>query len=297
LRTDRPKAYQIPLSLFWAVLLTSFTGFLGSAPLKVLRSFLNPIIFPVVTSLPVALLFYFGFHYLALILTAQAVLVALYSEFEEQGFNLVQSAGAALSITISMCAAGSYIWLSYFGRTFVDKISADMQAFITKAIELQPELGQILTFKSIVEVTPALLVIFLILSMAAAVILEKPFLRRVGLKPKRKERLTDFTLPDFLIWPLIAALLFANLETNWLPSLILGKNILYITLCAYFLQGLAVMFRMFEVYKFTVLSRVFFVFLFAIQFQVVLAVTGVADYWINFRKMFSRRVAQANKQT
>lgn len=84
-----------------------------------------------------------------------------------------------------------------------------MDVFLSRAKELNLGMVAELKAQDIVSQIPSAVLIFIILSLGLALIFEPKVSRWVGVKMGTREKLTDFSAPDFVIWLFIGSLLGA----------------------------------------------------------------------------------------
>jgi uncharacterized protein YybS (DUF2232 family) len=98
------------------------------------------------------------------------------------------------------------------------------------------------------------------------------------------EEFQFWRLPEQLVWLLIAGALFSFVPSGFLP--ILGVNIVLVLSALYFFQGLAVITNLFG--RWSIPRPIKFLIFFVMTIQaygiILLALLGVADIWVNFRK-------------
>ncbi len=70
---------------------------------------------------------------------------------------------------------------------------------------------------------------------------------------------------------------------------IIGTIVLIVIVVLYFFQGMAVIFKAFDVFAVGPIWRLFIGFVLTFQLAIVVAVLGVADYWLDFRDRLTRR--------
>ena len=138
---------------------------------------------------------------------------------------------------------------------------------------------------------PALVIIGSVAIVWINVLMAKNMLRRAGFLLPRLERLSRWRTPDFVIWVFIASggLLLLPGEQIWFLAL----NILIVTCFIYLLQGFAIISFLFQNKNVPVFFRYLFYFLIAVQqfLMIPIAVAGLFDIWVNFRKFFQKNQA------
>jgi hypothetical protein len=85
------------------------------------------------------------------------------------------------------------------------------------------------------------------------------------------------------------ALLAALTRHGIKPVTIVGVNVLNVFVVLYFFQGMAIVFKAFDVFRVGALWRVLISFVLIFQLAILVAVVGVADYWLEIRNRLARR--------
>ena len=285
------------LMLLWSVLLTSLTGILGVAPLKVVRKQLGAAPFWLL-GVGLSLLFWSTkLPALGIAMIILTVLVASQAQAEEMGFGLFKS--AFLGITSAALTMGglAYVWISKMGpewaTLFKERIGAQLSA-LGQSSELL--LVSKLTADDVFHQIPSMLVGALVIAASIGLILEKPLMKWVGLTVPRRQKLVNFRLHEAFIWPVIAGILFAFVDMGYPTLKIVAMNVLNVAVICYFFQGLAVLCKYFVVFKVGTFWRALFVLLFTTQLFLVLSAIGFVDFWADFRVYFNKRAAEMKKK-
>jgi hypothetical protein len=104
--------------------------------------------------------------------------------------------------------------------------------------------------------------------------------------------LTSFQIPFQVVWPLIIGLVFAvghayGFFGDWAE--VLGFNTLLILGVFYFFQGFGVFSELLTYWKFFGFLRSMVIFFAVILAYQILALVGVLDTWVNFRRFFNKK--------
>ncbi|NOX25676.1 MAG: DUF2232 domain-containing protein, partial [Deltaproteobacteria bacterium] len=148
----------------------------------------------------------------------------------------------------------------------------------------KPELRAVFTRMRhmVPKVFPGALVISAVFTIWLNMLLINSLLKRSQIQAW--EEFQFWRLPDFLVWLLIGAILLLFGPSGFLP--VLGINIVLALSALYFFQGLAVVTSLFG--RWSIPRPIKFLIFFVITIQaygiVLLAILGVADTWISFRK-------------
>lgn len=294
---QRPVSFmRAPLLIFWTIILSLFTAVLGAAPLRVLRQTVGQGPYWLISICLVGLSIGLNWLPLALILGANAVLVGSFTEFEERDFNLRQSAGFSVLITVLLLSSGFYVWTSLIGKAWFSQVIAAVEGFLVQAQTMKIDFLAQVKAQDIVVQLPSAVFIFMIVSLGLALILESRFSRWVNVRITKKEKLTDFSAPDVIVWLFIVSLLGAFAELGMRPFEVFSLNALNVCLVIYFFQGLAVLGTYFEAFRIGVVWRFLWVMLLVFQLPILMSLLGLVDYWADFRRAFVKRAAQLKKK-
>lgn len=145
---------------------------------------------------------------------------------------------------------------------------------------------------------PSIVVVVFALALFISVIFEKRVLKTFFKQDSSLTgRLSYFKAPDYLVWVLIVSLALAFIDVK-LPLLkIIAINVLNICVITYFIQGFAILFNFFEVFKVGIFTRFIMVLCMVVQLPFVTVVFGVLDYWFNFRGRFLRKATQVKERS
>jgi hypothetical protein len=160
-------------------------------------------------------------------------------------------------------------------------------------------LGSSLEPETLLMQAPSGVVIFFIVSLFVAVVLEDRMRLWMRLPAGQNHHLSWFRLPDAYVWPLIVALYFAFTRASWpaWPWLQpVSLNILNVLVVLYFFQGLAVIVKAFELLRVAAFWQILFFALILPQMVLFVSVLGLMDYWLNFRVRLSRKATEWNKK-
>ena len=283
--------------LLWSVLLTSLTGILGVAPLKVVRAQLGAVPFWLL-GVGLSLLFWSTkLPALGVVILVLTIMVASQAQAEEMGFGYFKSTFLGL-IAASLSVGGFAIaMISRMGPEWVslmkERIGAQLTA-LSQGSELL--LIQSLTADDVFNQIPSMIIGALVIAAAVGMILEKPLMNWVGLKTPRRQRLVNFRLHEAFVWPVILSILFAFVDMSFPNLKIIATNLLNVAVICYFFQGLAVLCKYFVVFKVGTFWRALFVLLFTTQLFLVLSAIGFVDFWADFRVLFNKRAADMKKK-
>lgn len=279
------------LFLLSSVLLTLVGGVLGAAPLLVLRRQLGGLPYWLM-GMGMSVLFWgLKMPGMSAAFFANIFLIGVFTEIRKTSYDQALQALASVTITFGFFAASFYALAATKVYDFIGVLIAGL----SRSLELFPELSTSLTLSELLNQTPSLILVYLMLAMALALILEKNFFALSDETYKKSQQLSLFRLPDSFIWVLIASLLATFGKFNMPELQMLGANLLNLSLFAYFFQGISVVTRYFEVFKVGRFWRIFGYLLFTTQVFAFTSVLGVVDYWVDFRSKFTKRAGLLNK--
>ncbi len=287
---------RAPILIFWTVILSLFTAVLGAAPLRVLRLTAGQGAYWLISICLIGLSVGLNWMPLALILGVNTILVGCYTEFEERDFNLRQAAGFAVLITVLLLASGFYVWTTVIGKVWLQQVTTIVEGFLLQAQSLKINALSQVQAQDIIVQLPSAVFIFMILSLALALILESRFTRFINVRLVRREKLSEFQAPDALVWVFIFSLLGAFAQLGIKPLEVISLNTLNVCVVIYFFQGLAVMGAYFEAFRISIVWRVLWVVLLVFQLPILMSILGLVDYWAEFRRVFVKRAAQLKKK-
>lgn len=206
--------------------------------------------------------------------------------------------------TLLMLLVGSVFMLFVSmtkGATPVEMVVTYLQVNLDTAIDmyekegLNPEMveqlkniGPIIT-ALIKKIYPSLIVIGTGFIIWVNIVVSKPLFRLKGVKYPDLGRADMWKAPEYLVWVLIAAGFSKFLSVSALDFT--ATNALIIISVVYAFHGLSIVLFFLNKYNANVWTRVIIFSLIAFQslFMIVLAVMGLFDQWVDFRKINIRR--------
>jgi uncharacterized protein YybS (DUF2232 family) len=120
------------------------------------------------------------------------------------------------------------------------------------------------------------------------VVISKPLFSIKGIKYPDLGRADMWSAPDYLVWVLIAAGFSKLLSISVLD--VAATNILIIIPVIYIFQGLSIVLFFFKKYNVPALTRfvIYLIIILQLLSLVILALMGLFDQWIDFRKIHSK---------
>jgi len=287
---------RAPILVLWAILLSAFTAVLGAAPLRVLRELIGHNLFWLVGTILAAAFFMLGWYPLSAVIAVQFILIGSYAEFEDRDFTLRQAAGLSVLLTALFLTSCFYTWTAFTGKGWLAQVVQYVQTYLDKARALNMQFLAEVKAQEIVVQIPSAIVIFLILSLGLGLIFEKSVSAWAQVQATRREKLSDYTIPEFMVWVLIFALLGAFAQHGVKVVEAVSLNLLNISIVAYFFQGLAVLGKYFETFKVGPFWRVMWVLVLVVQLPILMSLVGLVDYWADFRQLFIKKAAELKKK-
>lgn len=112
--------------------------------------------------------------------------------------------------------------------------------------------------------------------------------------PYTLNELLAFKTPEILIWPLILVLLLMLVGPYWWPegSMIVGKNLLFCMGIFYFFHGLGIFVELLNLLRIEGTFRSLLIMLTVITSYWILALIGLFDMWVDFRKFFKKKMGK-----
>lgn len=293
MNTQRRALRAVILTL-WSYVLTAATLFLGSAPLRALWRLVGwpgYILLTAASTLAFSLL---GWTPLAIAYGSVALLIGVFSELEDLEQNYITAGLFAVLIT-SLSLGGLFaLWVARLGSGWLEYLTETVNGLMKPA--LAGSVAVQIEVSDIVKQLPSAVVVLLGLSLFVALLMEKRILAWAELNQSKGRDLAEFRVPDFFIWPFILGLLFsfAKLDINWAHTL--GLNILNVSLLLYFLQGLAVLVKLFRKMQMGVFWQTLIIAIAVLQLFLVLSAVGIMDYWLNFRQRMNPKPSEVEHE-
>lgn len=280
--------------LVWSLILTSMTVVLGAAPLKGLHYHVGKLAY---WGLGLALasgLFLAGWPVLAGTLAVLVVVVGIFSDLEEAGHSYLSAGAFSLIITCLFGAGAFAFWVSEAGSGWFSQVVAFIEPPLQEAMRLTQ--GIDLKVETLVIQAPSIAVILLMVALYVALLSERRMLKWLGVKDQPKRQLSNFRLPDFVVWVFIVSMLgaFAKYDVHWLQ--VVSVNTFHVCLLMFFFQGLAVLAKTFRLMRIGPVWQVLWFTVLILQLFLVVSLIGLTDYWLDIRGRLVKKVAQMKKE-
>lgn len=226
---------------------------------------------------------------------------------EKPVFGVVKNGFIVLSLMVCMLVAfqlASPRGIEQELLTFVQESSTKLYASLSKSVGVKTEMLRMLEDYS---EKPSLLVdqimnygigimtvtVFLSFWVGTFVVLRNSLVWR----PLRRYshsilEMTKFQMPFVMVWPLIVALLMCvghAYEVLGAWANIVGSNVLFSLGVFYFFQGIGILMDLITYWRIYGILRTLFVLIAVMTSFQMLALVGVLDTWIDFRRFFNKK--------
>lgn len=278
-----------------SIVLSLFTVVLGAVPLRLLRIKVGSLRFMALTFLATVVFSVFKLYEMAALYLAYSIMVTAFTHFEEKSYSLVKSGMLSILLTSGVLAISFAGWFFQHQQDWYSEVQTYLSSKMSQVAFTDTKITEEI-YKSVIYQMPSGIIIILALGLFVALAFEKRLKFSVGLKSRPSFKLTDFMVPDFAVWILIASLALSF--TNAIPVAkevsVIATNLFYITMLCYFFQGMAVIHRYFELFKIGMFWRLLWLFILVshIYSIIFVAVLGIADVWLNFRLFFAKQIAK-----
>ena len=243
-------------------------------------------------------------------LAGQPLLILLCVEYSLLGIVLSELIRRKLNIGQTVFLATAFMLLFSFGVLFFLSLSRDIgpleiilnyfEGHLEATINAYEEMGMVrenaleleaygkVFLDAISKIYPSIIIIGTGFAVWLNLVLAKPLFRMGNLKYADFIPMDRWQAPNSLIWIVIVSgfALFLSSGSIRLVSI----NALIVAMVIYFFHGLSIILFYFNKFKVPYWIRVSIYFLIIIQqlFMAILALAGLFDQWIDFRKIYSR---------
>lgn len=283
------------LLLVWSVLLTVVTVVFAAPVMFCYRRLAGPWIYWISCLLLAVVFFAAQWKLLAGGWLLMCLLTGIFRELDRRGFTLFTATGVSLFITSVVFGSAFWIWTQEVGKQWYAELAAVIEKLLNESQLFQTSEVKIVV-DDIVQQVPSALIILLMFATFLIVLFERRITRLFGLVAGPDRRLSEFKLPDALIWVLIPSLLAGLWEHGNETLHMIGANILNVCVFAYFFQGLSVMAKAFTVYKVGLIWRIFITMIMVIQLFWLVSIIGISDYWFNWRARMMKKKNSIDKR-
>lgn len=278
-----------------AVVLSMTTVVFGALPMLTLRRVYGRTIYwPTFVFVAAAIMILLSPSY-ALLILSLAIGIGAYTEIEDHGRSVFAGGFVASLAAIGTTILGVGAWIHFTKIQLIESVRNQITPLVDKLMAMNG--GAAISVDTVIQQLPSGIVIGIIAALAIALIAEKRALYWVGenavVEPSLS--LNSFRIPDFFIWVTIASIFGAFFRHGHVVIEITALNVLNILVVVFFLQGLAVVSRAFDVYRVSPFWRGLWYIVLVIQLFLVVSFIGFVDYWMEFRERLSRKPAETKK--
>lgn len=286
------KQLQIPKFVFLlalSVVLTGFTLVLGAIPMRVIRKAYSRKAYWFGFVTVIVLSFVFMSRPVAIALALLTSLVGLYTDAEEAGSGFFASGFFASLTTSAFALVATAFWASKKKIDLVQIVQTNVEQVLAQVKSINPQINW--TTESLVYQVPSAFVIFLLASLAAALVWDKRLGKALGmgLWQNTSRNLLSFRVPDVLVWISILAVAGAFGQQKYIVLQNICVNLVNVLALIYFFQGLAVVKHFFTINRVSRLWQTVGFFFLLFQLFPLAAALGFSDYWVNYRARFTKQ--------
>jgi len=217
------------------------------------------------------------------------ILVGVYSEVEEHGLSIFNSAalGVLASVGAAAVGIGGYVLhtknaLQVLAHGWADKALEQFTAMNE---------GAPVTIEDLLQQAPSIVMIVLFITLWVALLWERPLRSLFRVAPKEvttNDRLLAFRVPDLGVWVMIASIAGAFIKHGVTALEVASLNVFNVMVAIYFFQGLAVVACAFRQMKLGPGWRALWFVLLVVYLNFIVSLLGLVDFWIDFRDRMAR---------
>ncbi len=247
-------------------------------------------------SVLVILCFAFLSHPLALALAVLASLIGLYTDAEEAGSGFF-AAGFFSSLTTSCFAlVAAAFWSNRQKINLVQVAKENIAQVLTQVKSVNPQVNW--TVDSMIAQVPSAFVIFLLASLAAALIWDRKLGRlvKIGFVERTTRSLLSFKVPDIFVWVSLVAVAAAFGQQKFILLQNISLNVVNVLGLLYFFQGIAVVKHFMTLNHFSRLWQTICFFFLLFQLFPLAVLVGFSDYWVSYRTRWTKKIRQGDRQ-
>jgi hypothetical protein len=291
----KSNSLKLLLLISLGFILSVLTVVLGTIPMRIVYKHWGRLVFWMIYMTFIGLLIVTGNFAPAAVLAAMTFLVGFYGEAElHHGAGVFGAGATAVFATGGLTAAGTAVWAHYANVNILAMAKEFAKMAAAKVLQVNANVeinSDVLAYQ-----VPSFIVVAMILALAASLIWE----RRAEIwfrtpRPVQGRCLTDFRVPDALVWLAIAAGIGAFIDHGRPALETLSLNVLNVVAAVYFFQGMAVIGSAFRLYKVASFWQTLWFLILFLQLFPLVSCIGFTDIWIDYRSRLVRRVAATKK--
>lgn len=268
------------LRLIWittlGVVLSLLFAFVAALPLRYVRIAYGRIRFLTMNAMAMVSLASLGLDEVALFHGAMVCLIAVYREFEERRSSIFTSALTSLVLASGLWFSGLYGLTRWQGKSLKTYLVDRMTPFKDQISEI-PWVKE-MDFQNVVWFLPSGITVLLMLVLFVSLQVQWD-----QSKSHSRVDIKMFRLPDWMIWTFIGSLGASYISLGNPMIAMVGKNLLIVSMAAYFFQGLAVLNHYLDRMHVNGFWRLLAWVLAFLQMQIFVCGLGILDFWFDFR--------------
>lgn len=215
------------------------------------------------------------------------LLIGLYSELEQQKVSRFYSAMS--SVAVSLLAV--FFSLGIWAQTQNISLSTFLKKQVSSTMMLSPQmkaLSSSVEMSQVVSVLPA----FLAFLLMVLVFFGALFIRPLG----KSDKMTTFKVPEYIIWVFTLSLAGSFLldPAKYFILQKISLNVLFVSLCAYYFQGMAVLGFVMNRVRINYFLKVVIFFVLAFQLFAAVVALGLSDVWFSYRSRVFKNLIKNN---
>jgi len=282
--------------LLLSVVLTGFTFVLGAIPIRVLRRGFSRQSYWFGLAAMAILSFIFLSQPLAVALALLTSLIGLYTDAEEAGSGFFASGFFASVTTSSFALVAAAFWASKKKLNLVQIAQSNVEQVLAQIKSINPQINW--TTESFLYQVPSAFVIFLLVSLAVALIWDKKLgnLLQMNLWVRTSRSLLNFKVPDLLVWVAIVSVASAFGQHKYVLLQNIFLNVVNVLALIYFFQGIAIAKHFFMLNRVSKFWQAFSFFFMLFQLFPLVSLLGFSDYWVNYRSRWTKLPKQTDTQ-
>ncbi|MBY0315706.1 MAG: YybS family protein [Bdellovibrionales bacterium] len=211
------------------------------------------------------------------------LLVGIFADLEEHKFPLFYTAISSVSLTVLSLLLMLTAWAKYKQTTLIPFLKQHINNSLEMAQKLPNFDMKAVDVQQIILLVPAITSIGLMILV---------FLSIVFVKPQTKsQRLTEFRVPDHVIWALIlsTAGVFLLKTPEYITAQKICLNTLYVVVAGYYFQGLSIVGFFFNKMRINYFLKAGLFFILGVHLFVFIVGLGLSDLWFNYRSRWYKK--------
>ena len=215
------------------------------------------------------------------------LLIGLYSELEQQKVSRFYSAMSSVAVSVIAVFFSLGVWAQLQNIS----LSTFLKKQVSSTMLLSPQMKALssnLEISQVVSVLPAFIAFLLMVLLFFGSL----FIRPLG----KNDKMTAFQIPEYVIWIFTLSLAGSFLldPIKYFIAQKIALNVLFIALCAYYFQGVAVLGFIMNRVKINYFLKVVIFFVLAFQLFAAVVALGLSDVWFGYRSRVFKNLIKNN---